>query len=170
MASRSQSAIPTILVGGVSIAYWEYVQYVLIGLAILVLVRIAIKVVRFFRSVVLHFSFRGIDSMDGSQFEHYIAGLLRKQGYCNVMFTEKYDYGVDIVAEKEGVRWGVQVKRYNQMVKADAVRQVVTGLRLYECDRGMVITNSTFSRVARELAIGNDCVLIDRDGLHRMIN
>lgn len=74
------------------------------------------------------------------------------------------------MAEKDGIRWGVQVKRYGQMVKADAVRQVVTGLRLYGCDRGMVVTNSTFSRVAIELAKGNDCVLIDRGSLHKMLS
>lgn len=170
MASNKLSAVPMILAVGLSIEYWEYVQYILVGLAFLVLVKITIRLVRFIRSLVLHFSFRDVDTMGGIEFERYVAGLLRKQGYCNVMFTERYDYGVDIVAEKDGVRWGVQVKRYGQMVKADAVRQVVTGLRLYGCDRGMVVTNSTFSRVATELADGNDCVLIDRDSLHKMLS
>ena len=66
------------------------------------------------------------------------------------------------------MRWGIQAKRYSSLVKAAAVRQVVTGLRLYNCDRGMVITNSTFSNVAKRLAEGNDCVLIDRSGLNAL--
>jgi HJR/Mrr/RecB family endonuclease len=53
-------------------------------------------------------------------------------------------------------------------VKADAVRQVVTGLRIYGCDCAMVVTNSVFSRVAIRLADSNRCVLIDRTGLARM--
>jgi len=106
--------------------------------------------------------------MDGLRFEQYVADILRKQGYCNVSLTEQYDYGVDIVADKDGIRWGVQVKRYSSLVKAEAVRQVLTGLRLYGCDRAMVITNSTFSNVAKRLAEGNDCVLIDRAGLYEL--
>jgi restriction system protein len=106
--------------------------------------------------------------MDGITFEYYVAQLLTRQGYINVSLTEQYDYGVDIIAEKDGLRWGIQVKRYSGLVKAEAVRQVVTGLRLYNCDRAMVITNSRFSAVARRLASGNDCVLIDRTGLYTL--
>src|SRR5690606_21651389 len=137
MVTRRLSAIPVILVAGVSITYWEYVQYILMGLAFLVLAKFAIRLVRLLRSMVLHFSFRDIDSMDGLEFEHYIADLLYRQGYSSVSLTEQFDYGVDIVAERDGVRWGIQAKRYSGLVKADAVRQVVTGLRLYDCDRGM---------------------------------
>jgi restriction system protein len=111
-----------------------------------------------------------VDSMDGISFEHYIAQLLAERGYSNVSLTEQYDYGVDIIAEKDGVRWGIQTKRYSGLVKAEAVRQVVTGLRLYGCDRAMVVTNSTYSNVAKRLAEGNDCVLIDRDGLAALAN
>lgn len=110
-----------------------------------------------------------IDSMAGLDFEHYVAALLRKNGFHNVSLTERYDFGVDIIAEKNGIRWGIQVKRHSGLVKADAVRQVVTGLRLYDCDRSMVITNSTYSAVAKRLAAGNDCVLVDRMELNRLI-
>jgi len=106
--------------------------------------------------------------MDGLNFEQYVANLLRANGFHNVSLTEKYDFGVDIIAEKDGMRWGIQAKRYSGLVKADAVRQIVTGLRLYGCDRAMVITNSTYSAVAQRLAAGNDCVLIDRIGLNRL--
>ena len=100
--------------------------------------------------------------MTGLEFERCIAGLLKQQGYTNVRLTEKYDYGVDIIAEKDGIRWGIQVKRYAGLVKADAIRQVVTALKIYNCDRSMVITNSTYSMVAKDLASCNNCVLIDR--------
>lgn len=111
-----------------------------------------------------------IDSMDGLAFERYVADLLYANGFHRVSLTERYDFGVDIIAEKDGVRWGVQVKRHAGLVKASAVRQVVTGLRMYGCHRAMVITNSTFSATAQRLAKGNDCVLVDRTGLDRLIN
>lgn len=111
---------------------------------------------------------RNIDRMNGLEFEQYIAELLRKNCFRNVRLTEKYDLGVDIIAEKDGTRWGIQTKRYTGLVKADSVRQVVTGLRLYDCDRAMVITNSVYSAVAQRLAVSNDCLLIDRSGLNRL--
>ncbi len=115
-----------------------------------------------------HADLMDIDSMDGIAFERYVADLLRNNGYHNISLTERYDYGVDIIAEKDGIRWGVQVKRYSGPVKADAVRQVIAGLRVYGCDRGMVITNSTYSEFAKRLAAVNDCILIDRKGLKQL--
>lgn len=111
---------------------------------------------------------RDVDKMNGLEFEQCIAELLRKNGFRNVYLTEKYDLGVDIIAEKNGTRWGIQTKRYAGLVKADSVRQVVTGLRLYDCDRAMVITNSVYSAVAQRLAASNDCLLIDRSGLNQL--
>ena len=104
-----------------------------------------------------------IDRMTGLEFEKYVAHLLNKQGYRDIRLTEEFDYGVDIIATKDNIRWGIQVKRYSGLVKADAVRQVVTALKKYNCDRSMVITNSTYSRVSQEQAISNNCILIDRD-------
>jgi restriction system protein len=110
-----------------------------------------------------------IDTMTGIEFEKYIARLLKIRGYARVRLTEKYDYGIDIIASKDGVVWGIQVKRYNDLVKANAVRQAVTALRKYQCDRAMVVTNSEFSRVAIELARCNDCNLVDRPELSRWL-
>ena len=110
-----------------------------------------------------------IDVMDGLVFEKYLAKLLKTQGYRNVQLTEEYDYGIDIIAEKDGIRWGIQVKRYSGLVKAAAVRQAVTALRIYNCDRALVVTNSSFSRVAQELADSNNCILVDRNKLLRWI-
>ena len=103
-----------------------------------------------------------IDNMTGLEFETYVAHMLRIKGYKKVRLTEKYDLGVDIIATRDGVTWGIQVKRYSGLVKADAVRQVVTALRKYDCDKAMVITNSIYSKTAQELARCNGCVLVDR--------
>jgi len=130
----------------------------------LVLFRLYWELIRHHRSMAL----KGVDIMDGLDFEQYVANLLRANGFRNVSLTEKYDLGVDIIAEKDGVRWGIQVKRHSGLVKANAVRQVVTGLKLYGCDQAMVVTNSTYSAVARRLANANDCVLVDRRGLRQL--
>jgi len=110
-----------------------------------------------------------IDVMDGLEFEKFVAKVMASRGFSKIQLTERYDYGVDIIAHKDGVRWGVQVKRYSRMVKAEAVRQVVTALNKYKCQRAMVVTNSTFSRPAKVLAETNDCVLIGKDELAEWI-
>ena len=110
-----------------------------------------------------------IDKMTGLEFERYIAKLLNNKGYSHIRLTEEFDYGIDIIAIKDGITWGIQVKRYSGLVKANAVRQVVTALKKYHCDRAMVITNSTYSKVAVELAKHNDCVLVDRNGLLKWV-
>lgn len=154
-----------ILLGGIIYAYWGYAKYIVATVVLIFIIRLTIKTIRKVRAIFCDFSLRSVDVMDGTTFEYYVAQLLIERGYTNVSLTERYDYGVDIVAEKDGIRWGIQAKRYSGLVKAAAVRQVVTGLPLYGCDRAMVITNSTFSTVAMRLAEGNNCVLIDRAGL-----
>lgn len=170
--SRSQSndlAFPVVILVGA--AAWVHrtqlmhLAYISLGaVGFLLILKLSWVFLRRHRPV----HFQNIDAMDGLDFEQYVASLLRANGYRKVSLTEKYDFGVDIVAEKDGVRWGIQAKRHSRLVKAEAVRQVVTGLKVYKCNRAMVITNSTYSAVARRLAEANDCVLIDRSGLKRL--
>ncbi|HMR73381.1 MAG TPA: restriction endonuclease [Candidatus Saccharibacteria bacterium] len=162
--------VSNILVIGIAYVYWDYVSYVLLGVFMVFVLKKVIWLIQKIYRLSQNLRLQDVDSMDGISFEHYIAQLLAERGYSNVSLTEQYDYGVDIIAEKDGVRWGIQTKRYSGLVKAEAVRQVVTGLRLYGCDRAMVVTNSTYSNVAKRLAEGNDCVLIDRDGLAALAN
>lgn len=142
----------------------KYTLLLVVSAAVIVLV---MHFVMRLKRIKTHQTLKTIDSMTGVEFERYVAKLLVKQGYSHVSLTERYDYGVDIIAEKDGIKWGIQVKRHKNLVKAFAVRQVVTALRKYNCDRAMVVTNSQFSRVAVELARTNDCVLVERDGLAR---
>jgi restriction system protein len=161
--SRKGSPTATILLTGAAIAYWEYVQYFLIASAVYLVLRTIYKLYVFFRSQVLHFRLKDVDSMSGIAFEYFVVEILKSQGYSNVSLTEKYDYGVDIVAEKNGTRWGIQAKRYRSPVKAEAVRQAYTALNRYGCSRAMVITNSTFTRQAYVLANDNNIPLIGRE-------
>ena len=102
-----------------------------------------------------------VESMSWDEFEYFVADWLKNRGYTDVQLTEHYDLGVDIVARKDGVTWGIQVKHYSGLVGINAVRQVVVALKMYGCDRAMVVTNSTFSRPAIELARSQGCLLIN---------
>lgn len=152
-----------------AITYWEYVKYGVALIVIFYAIQQFARMYRFVRRIVTNIKLSDVDAMDGLDFEKFVSNLLEQQGFTNVSLTEQYDFGVDIIATKDGICWGIQVKRYSGLVKAEAVRQVVTGLRVYGCDRGMVITNSTYSRVAVQLAYSNGCELIDRNRLTEMM-
>lgn len=114
-------------------------------------------------------SLSSVDTMDGLGFERYLADLLKKRGYTGIRLTEKYDFGVDLIAKKDGITWGIQAKRYKSPVKAEAVRQAYTALNRYGCSRAMVITNSRFTRQAQTLASDNNIPLIGREELAEWI-
>lgn len=111
----------------------------------------------------------GVDVMDGFVFEKYVEQLLKNQGFSNVRLTEKYDLGIDAIADKDGERWGIQIKRNRGKTKAESVRQAVTALSHYRCTRAMVVSNSSFTGAAQQLATSNKCVLIDRQQLGEWI-
>ena len=105
-------------------------KYVLITIALLFVLLYILKIKRKLtgKSPFGRSSLTQIDQMTGLEFEKYLVILLKNQGYRSIRLTEKYDYGVDIIAMKDGIKWGIQAKRYTGLVDVDAVRQVVTAL------------------------------------------
>jgi restriction system protein len=110
-----------------------------------------------------------VDDMNGFDFEGYVARLLEHQGYESRITTGSRDFGVDIIAEKGKSRYAVQVKRYKNQVSRRAVSDAVAGKGYYDCKEAMVVTNSHFSKGARELAEATECELVDRDTLAEWI-
>jgi len=112
-----------------------------------------------------------VDTMSGESFEEYVAELLRFQGYKTRMTPRSGDYGVDVVAFKDGVKTAVQIKRYSGKLDQKPVREAVTGMavRQYGCTKAMVVTNSTFTKAAEFLAYESNCELIDREKLGEWI-
>ncbi|MFN7928920.1 MAG: restriction endonuclease [Blastocatellia bacterium] len=106
-----------------------------------------------------------IDSMSGLEFENYVATLFRHRGYTATVTPASGDLGIDIVLFKDGIKYGVQVKRYSKPVSRRAVSDVVGALNHYKCQSAMVVTNNYFTPGAKELAKSNNCQLVDRDML-----
>lgn len=103
-----------------------------------------------------------VDVMDGFTFEQYVAAVMKSLGYDVQMTAQSGDFGVDILAKKDGERIAVQIKRSRNFIGLGAVQEVVAGMYHYKCDRSMVVTNSTFSDAAKTLAASNNCQLVDR--------
>lgn len=109
------------------------------------------------------YSLNDIDLMDGHEFERFISLLFTKMGYTTEVTRGSGDQGLDILAEKNGVKIGIQAKCYANKVTNKAVQEISTALSHYNCNKGMVVTNNFFTDSAVELAQSNNIILWDRD-------
>lgn len=111
-----------------------------------------------------------IDQMEGPAFEQFIASLLRKSGYEKVQSTGgSGDQGVDVLAEKDGVRYAIQCKRYSHALGNTPIQEVNAGRQHYGCHVGVVVTNNYFTAGAKELASSCKVLLWDREKLIEML-
>lgn len=111
-----------------------------------------------------------IDLMEGHDFEYYCAELLRQRGFQEVEVTKgSGDYGIDILAEKEGVTYAIQCKRYTVPVGVKAVQEAYAGRDYYDRMVGAVLTNQYFTQPAVEAAKKLKILLWDRGYLESMI-
>jgi len=106
-----------------------------------------------------------IDLMKGTEFEFFLAQLFEKMGYEIEVTQKSGDQGIDLIAFKFGEKLGIQAKRYSGNVGNRAIQEVVAGLPLYKCKKGMVVSSSYFTKPAIELAKANKITLWDRDVL-----
>ena len=114
-------------------------------------------------------SMTAIDAMSGVEFEGYVAARLRRAGW-QVTFTPAVgDYGVDLVAEKDGQSVAIQCKRHGKSVGVAAVQQVVSGARHHGCTRSIVVSNQEFTTAAKQLAYTHRCQLIGRRALQAWV-
>jgi len=109
-----------------------------------------------------------VDEMAGVDFEHYVAAVLRGVGYTVEVTKASGDFGVDLIAMKDGVRTSVQCKRQARAVTGSAIQQVVAGAAVYECTATMVVSNHRYTPAAEKLAEVHGCVLVDRLRLTRL--
>jgi restriction system protein len=110
-----------------------------------------------------------IDTMDGFQFEEYLALLFKAHGYKTKVTKGRGDFGADLILHKDGNTIVAQAKRYSKNVGIQAVQEVSSSMKHYKANKSIVITNSYFTKSAIELAKSNDVDLIDRDKLIKML-
>lgn len=116
-----------------------------------------------------HGRLRELDEMEGLDFEYYCADLLAARGFIDVEVTKgSGDYGIDILAEKEGVTYAIQCKRYSAPVGVRAVQEAYAGRDFYDRMVGCVLTNQYFTQPAVEAAARLKILLWDRDYLESM--
>lgn len=111
-----------------------------------------------------------VDRLKGHDFEHFVGELLTTRGFDQVKITQASgDYGVDILARKDGKHYAIQAKRYSSNVDRKAISDSVAGLGFYKCQVAMVVTNSHFTKSAKIYANELGCKLVDRDVLKQWL-
>ena len=112
-----------------------------------------------------------IDTMSGREFEDFMAETLHRSGIEVLELTKASgDFGADIIVMYEGERMAVQCKRYSRPIGVKAVQEAVSAKDYYKCTRAAVVTNSTFTRQAEELAAESGVILWDREAVYSFMD
>ncbi len=110
------------------------------------------------------------EDMEGHEFEFFCADLLRNKGFIDVEVTKgSGDYGIDILAEKDGVTYAIQCKRYSTPVGVKAIQEAYAGRDYYDRMVGAVMTNQYFTSPAVEAAGKLKILLWDGGYIEEMI-
>ena len=102
------------------------------------------------------------DDLDGDKFEALIKRLYEGAGYTVQLTGRTGDQGGDLVVVHDDAKKVIQAKLRSKLgVGNDAEQQVVAAKAIYNCPEAVVITNSTFTPKAQELARAHGVELVD---------
>lgn len=110
-----------------------------------------------------------LDQLTGVEFEEFLAGLFRAQGYAAELTPTSGDYGADLILSKDGRRIAVQAKRYMGSVGVQAVQEALSGQAYYQCHTAWVITTGAFTTNALELAQKSGVQMIGRSDIGNLM-
>lgn len=100
----------------------------------------------------------------GIEFEQECIRKLTQLGFINISSTPtSVDYGVDIVAYHNNLKYIFQCKNWKKKPGEVVVREVLAAKQLYSADRCAVISKTGFTKQAFKLAKPNFILLINGD-------
>lgn len=112
--------------------------------------------------------------MDGHEFEDLIEQLLIKMGFITQERKKSADGGIDIQAINEQPifkgKYIIQCKRYSKPVGASVVRDLYGVVTSERANKGIMITNSSFTEATKEFAKGKPIELIDGEELSNLLD
>lgn len=111
-----------------------------------------------------------LNNLSGIEFEDLLINKFKSMGFEVLPTPVTGDYGADIIVKtKMSSVIIVQCKRYRSKVNLKAVQEVMGAMAHYSGDYGLVITNSTFLRSAKNLAESSDLELWGQDELAKFL-
>lgn len=113
-------------------------------------------------------SVRYSSSLTPYEYECYCASVLNQHGWEAHATKGSGDQGVDVIARKGNYKVAIQCKKYTSKVGNSAVQEVSSGMMHYGANHSVVVTNSSYTRSAKELANSNGVILIHHNDLMRL--
>lgn len=111
------------------------------------------------------------NDINGYDFEKITKDLLESNGFNNVTITQfSGDFGVDVIAEKDNIKYAIQCKKYSSKVGIKAVQEVIASKSMNNCHVAVVLTNNYFTNSAKTLANKNNVLLWDRNYLIKLLD
>lgn len=114
-----------------------------------------------------------LNQMDGYQFEDLVEKLIQKMGFITKDRSRGGDGGIDIFAvNTEPILEGnyiIQCKRYSKPIAVSIVRDLYGVVHAKNANKGILITNSTFTQPSKDFAKGKQLELIDGEKLVRLL-
>ena len=104
----------------------------------------------------------------GYQFEIYLERLFKDLGYKTIHTGKTGDQGADLILKWENKVYAVQAKYYTGKLTNTPIQEVVGALKYYNANQGVVVTNSSFTSGAKDLAKANNVILIDEENLKKL--
>jgi hypothetical protein len=106
-----------------------------------------------------------INNMDGHEFETLVEKLVKKMGFTFKERKLTADGGIDILAQSheslfEG-KYVIQCKRFTDKVPVSPIRDLYGVVHSVNANKGILITNSTFTQAALDFARDKQLELID---------
>ncbi|MCX6788652.1 MAG: restriction endonuclease [Candidatus Jorgensenbacteria bacterium] len=109
-------------------------------------------------------------NLTGPDFERLLWRLFEAIGFKVEIIGRTGDQGGDLIAIKDGERFLIQAKAYNNSSTGnDSVQQVVAAMKYYDCTKAMVITTSRFTSEAVVLAKKNEIELVSKNHLQELL-
>ena len=114
-----------------------------------------------------------LSDLGGHDFESLVEELVKKMGFVVEERKLTADGGVDILARTEepmfrGI-YAIQCKRYSEKVGESVVRDLYGVVHARNANKGILITDSTFTKAAIEFARNKQIELIDGEKLRGLL-
>lgn len=100
-------------------------------------------------------------------FEKKIAKKFQECGWKTHTTKQTNDQGADVIAVKDGFKLVLQCKLYSTPVGNKAVQEAISAKIFYEADCAAVVTNSSFTTSAKQLAQSAKVVMLHESNIDK---
>ncbi len=124
-----------------------------------------------YKKAMLNTGIEQVKNLTPYEFEDWIAKFLSCCGFIAYTTKRSGDYGVDVIAEKQGKKIAIQVKKYSNPLGIKCVQEIIAGMGYYSADEGWVVSTAPyFTKNAQELAKTKNIRLFNFKELTLLLN